>query len=215
MMQVDELPWMEALERYQKEQKLAKDLKMDIDVNEDCKVISSNDNSLSSPIVNYYISAPIISEAVKSNQNTDPSLSIPMKDNNRKSPTILTMIGLLWFISFGFITVSFLYHFYQQVHFKLQQRSSNINSMIASCAKSYVLNNCDTIGTTVPHMISVCNEWNDCLNQNPEYIDRLSVLGEAFSSLLNSMIDPLSWKTVTVFTTWSILLLSLIFYFLF
>lgn len=116
--------------------------------------------------------------------------------------SILKLLGGVLLICTTLIAFSFIFHFYSDVFFKIQHRSSQVNMKIAACAKSYLINSCASITGSIPHMVSICNEWADCMQQDPDHVDRLSVLGEVFSSLLNAFIDPLSWKVVSVATVW-------------
>ncbi len=57
-------------------------------------------------------------------------------------------------------------------------------------------------------MVSVCAEWQQCM-QKELTTDRLMILGtdmliqgNVFSTFINGFIDPLSWKSVLVFSVW-------------
>jgi Di-sulfide bridge nucleocytoplasmic transport domain len=71
---------------------------------------------------------------------------------------------------------------------------------MAVCTKEYLQNRCAP-GTRVPAMEKACLAWEKCMNRDPSVVGRARVSAETFAEIINSFIEPISYKTmVTRFT---------------
>ncbi|KAL1962451.1 hypothetical protein VTN77DRAFT_9652 [Rasamsonia byssochlamydoides] len=90
--------------------------------------------------------------------------------------------------------------------------SDSILAEMAVCAKNYVDNKCGG-GDRLPALETVCENWERCMNRDPAKVGRAKVSAQTMALIINSFIDPISWKailcflatisTVTVVSNWS------------
>jgi hypothetical protein len=153
------------------------------------------------------ISQPLIQEPPER-----PLKSTELKSNAKNSSLNWLMIcfGSSLLGTFAYI----LYHFISSLHLdlfhKMEEKALGINLEIAKCANYYITNQCDSIASSIPHMAPVCNEWAVCMQKDPAHVERyvsdlntrLPIMAQIFSSLLNSFLDPLSWKSVAIVSIW-------------
>lgn len=66
---------------------------------------------------------------------------------------------------------------------------------MASCAQNYRENKCDP-RTRMPALESVCTNWEKCMNQDPEAVGRARVGAHTFARVLNSFVEPISYKAM-------------------
>ena len=64
------------------------------------------------------------------------------------------------------------------------------------CANQHRMNNCNSIATSIPYMKAICSEWEACMQSDPRKVQKLGILGEVFATLINSLINPLTWKAL-------------------
>lgn len=64
---------------------------------------------------------------------------------------------------------------------------------IALCTSSYSSNNC---GTPLPALIFQCLEWETCMAKDPSVVGRAKVGAEMLAEVINSFVEPISWKTL-------------------
>jgi hypothetical protein len=41
-----------------------------------------------------------------------------------------------------------------------------------------------------------CKAWDACMNRDPTLVGRTNVMAETFAGVINSFVDPISWKTM-------------------
>lgn len=73
--------------------------------------------------------------------------------------------------------------------------SDGILAEMAVCAKSYVDNKCGG-GDRLPALESVCENWERCMNRDPAKVGRAKVSAHTMALIINSFIDPISWKAI-------------------
>lgn len=66
---------------------------------------------------------------------------------------------------------------------------------MAKCAKDFVNNGCAKAGKA-PALEIPCNEWEHCMNQDPASVGRARISAHTFADILNSFIEPISWKAM-------------------
>ena len=66
---------------------------------------------------------------------------------------------------------------------------------MAVCSKEYLENRCAP-STRVPAMEKACMAWEKCMNRDPSVVGRARVSAETFAEIINSFIEPISYKTM-------------------
>ena len=66
---------------------------------------------------------------------------------------------------------------------------------MAVCSKEYLENRCAPT-TRVPAMEKACIAWEKCMNRDPTVVGRARVSAETFAEIINSFIEPISYKTM-------------------
>lgn len=66
---------------------------------------------------------------------------------------------------------------------------------IATCTSLYLTNHCEP-DRRIPHMAQACTGWEHCMNRDPTVVGRAKVGAETFAGVVNSFVDPISWKTM-------------------
>ncbi|KAI9887658.1 MAG: hypothetical protein M1823_000522 [Watsoniomyces obsoletus] len=101
------------------------------------------------------------------------------------------------FLVFGFIYIA--YSFWSTVRSDVDKHSENVAAEtlaeIASCANQYMANKCD-LNTRVPAMQTVCENWEKCMNKDPERVGRARVSAHTFAEIFNSFVEPISYKAM-------------------
>ncbi|BCR90617.1 putative nuclear envelope protein Brr6 [Aspergillus chevalieri] len=119
----------------------------------------------------------------------------------------LSLFSLAVYVVFGF--VSAIRAEFEQA---AEEVSDGILAEMATCAKSYVDNRCAG-NDRLPALETVCENWERCMNRDPAKVGRAKVSAHTMAVIINSFIDPISWKailfflatisTVTVVSNWS------------
>jgi hypothetical protein len=76
-----------------------------------------------------------------------------------------------------------------------EEVSDTILAEMAVCAKNYVDNRCGG-GKTLPALETVCENWERCMNRDPAKVGRAKVSAHTMAVIINSFIDPISWKAI-------------------
>ncbi|KAL2868942.1 putative nuclear envelope protein Brr6 [Aspergillus lucknowensis] len=119
----------------------------------------------------------------------------------------LALFSLAVYIVFGFVAA-----IRAEFDQAAEEVSDSILAEMANCAKSYVDNKCGG-GDRLPALETVCDNWDRCMNRDPAKVGRAKVSAQTMAIIINSFIDPISWKailfflatisTVTVVSNWS------------
>ena len=72
---------------------------------------------------------------------------------------------------------------------------AEILAEMAACAKNYVDNRCGG-DHRLPALEAVCNNWELCMNRDPNGIRRAQVSAHTFAQIINSFVEPISLKTM-------------------
>lgn len=87
----------------------------------------------------------------------------------------------------------------KDVSHKLSRHANNLLVEIALCERSYRMNNCQP-GEIVPALEKMCAYWEQCMLQDPERGGNVSSLGaQTIGMVITSLIEPLSFKALSVF----------------
>ncbi|KAL4804064.1 Di-sulfide bridge nucleocytoplasmic transport domain-containing protein [Aspergillus unguis] len=119
----------------------------------------------------------------------------------------LSLFSLAVYVVFGFVSA-----IRSEFDQAAEEVSDTILAEMAICAKSYVDNKCGG-GDRLPALETVCENWERCMNRDPAKVGRAKVSAQTMAIIINSFIDPISWKaiafflatisTVTVVSNWS------------
>ncbi|RAL12884.1 putative nuclear envelope protein Brr6 [Aspergillus homomorphus CBS 101889] len=119
----------------------------------------------------------------------------------------LSLFSLAVYVVFGFVSA-----IRAEFDQAAEEVSDTILAEMAACAKSYVDNRCAG-GDRLPALETVCENWERCMNRDPAKVGRAKVSAHTMAVIINSFIDPISWKaimfflatisTVTVVSNWS------------
>ncbi|KAI1077770.1 Di-sulfide bridge nucleocytoplasmic transport domain-containing protein [Whalleya microplaca] len=76
---------------------------------------------------------------------------------------------------------------------------ADIVAEIDKCASDYRQNKCFPVSQRLPAMYELCDQWFDCMNQNPDQVKQISISAKEIVQILNGIIDTMSLKTLAVF----------------
>ncbi|OLL25636.1 Nucleus export protein brr6 [Neolecta irregularis DAH-3] len=102
----------------------------------------------------------------------------------------LFLIGILLYLVLAFVKT-----IQRDVDQKVEEYSAEILQEIKLCEKEYLENRC-TPGIRVPAMEAPCEIWSRCMNRDPTIVGRARVSAETFAEIVNSFIEPISYKTM-------------------
>ncbi|KAH0291933.1 hypothetical protein M436DRAFT_66298 [Aureobasidium namibiae CBS 147.97] len=95
-----------------------------------------------------------------------------------------------------------LYSFWATIRGDVDKKTSiavaEVLSQMAACARDYNNNHCDP-AIRPPILENACNNWEQCMNQNPHNVGRARISAHAFAEIFNSFIEPISYKAM-IFT---------------
>ncbi|KAJ1926847.1 hypothetical protein IWQ60_003433 [Tieghemiomyces parasiticus] len=97
-----------------------------------------------------------------------------------------------------YIVTQFIMTIQRDVDLKVDEYSDEILQEMALCTKSYLENRCSP-DTRVPAMQKACAVWETCMNRDPKVVGRAKVSAETFAEIINSFIEPISYKTMAFF----------------
>ena len=102
----------------------------------------------------------------------------------------LSLFSLAVYVVFGFVSA-----IRSEFDQAAEEASDSILVEMATCAKSYVDNKCAG-GGRLPALETVCENWERCMNRDPAKIGRAKVSAHTMAIIINSFIDPISWKAI-------------------
>ena len=92
-----------------------------------------------------------------------------------------------------------LYSFWATIRGDVDKKTSiavaEVLSQMAACARDYENNHCDP-KIRPPVLENACNNWAQCMNQNPHNVGRARISAHAFAEIFNSFIEPISYKAM-------------------
>lgn len=78
---------------------------------------------------------------------------------------------------------------------KVEEYSAEILAEISQCSREYLENRCSP-DQRVPAMQMACQAWERCMERDPGTVGRARVSAETFAEIVNSFIEPISYKTM-------------------
>ncbi|MCJ1243324.1 hypothetical protein MMC30_000521 [Trapelia coarctata] len=120
-------------------------------------------------------------------------------------PHVLThYVQLLWnlFLCLGlmYLLYSFWAAIRQDVDKKAEESAKQTLAAMSACANEYLQNRCERT-SRVPAMETLCENWENCMNQDPNKVARARISAHTFAEIFNSFIEPISYKTMSVMFT--------------
>lgn len=94
-----------------------------------------------------------------------------------------------------YLTTSFLLTIRADVNTKVKQYSIKRQLEIDECSQKFMVNRCNG-GYRAPALEELCSRWEECMSQDPDEVGRARVSAQTFAEILNSLIDPISFKTM-------------------
>lgn len=142
----------------------------------------------------------------RQNPNTQPSEigTIPsifhFIENHPNLPHILSyyaqfLLNLFFVICLIYLVYLFSSTIRSDVDIKSRDVVSETVAEIAACAREFKDNRCHR-SSRVPAMETVCDNWEKCMNRDPNQVGRARVSAETFAGILSNFIDNLSVKTM-------------------
>ncbi|WWC92790.1 uncharacterized protein L201_007749 [Kwoniella dendrophila CBS 6074] len=95
-----------------------------------------------------------------------------------------------------YLGIQFVLTVRRDVNDRMQEHSVEILQEIAECTNLYLTNRCDPV-LRVPAMEAPCKAWDACMNRDPTMVGRINIIAETFAGVINSFVDPISWKTMS------------------
>lgn len=119
-------------------------------------------------------------------------------DEHPNLPAVLSYwLQLVWnLILFSLVTwvvVSFVMTIKQDIDHAADIKRSDILSEITTCKDLYVQNHCNIAGRP-PALNDVCNNWERCMDQDPERVARATVSVQTISAIITGFVDAISFK---------------------
>ncbi|KAF8427822.1 Di-sulfide bridge nucleocytoplasmic transport domain-containing protein [Tirmania nivea] len=94
-----------------------------------------------------------------------------------------------------YLLTSFLRTIQADVDIKVKQSAQKRLSEISECSNQFTANRCGT-GYRVPAVEALCAKWEACMNQDPDEVGRAKASAQTFAEILNSLIEPISYKAM-------------------
>ncbi len=78
-------------------------------------------------------------------------------------------------------------------------RSSFRDEMLdemAKCRSDYLENKCSPVERRLPAMFQLCEQWNACMNRNPDTLKKIQLGAKSLVEIINEISDTMSYKTM-------------------
>ncbi|KAI9300535.1 Di-sulfide bridge nucleocytoplasmic transport domain-containing protein [Cunninghamella echinulata] len=135
----------------------------------------------------------------------DPSHALSLNDyiyHRTLSITIITYIQLIFRVIILSILLYIVFHLIWTIQEDFQIKANDYTNTliqeIQSCAQQYKINLCDP-ETRVPALEKKCEHWLTCMNRIPHSITRTKVSAETIAEIINSFVEPISYKDMFFF----------------
>lgn len=124
---------------------------------------------------------------------------------HRDIPLIASQyLQLMFNLSLVLLLLYALFCFYLTIRHDVDKKVSEFSAAIQAemnmCARSYVENRCAP-DMRVPAMEAACSRWEKCMSRDSSQVGRARVSAETFAEIINSFIEPISYKTMVMSST--------------
>lgn len=121
-------------------------------------------------------------------------------ETHPRLPHILSLYAQYFFNIFLMcFCVYIIYSFWSTIRSDVDRKSEEVASVsaaeIAACAKQYLDNRCGR-HDRAPVLEVVCQSWENCMSRDPDAVGRARVSAGTFAEILNSFVEPISYKTL-------------------
>lgn len=104
--------------------------------------------------------------------------------------TSIVVLGL-------YLLVAFLLTIWSDIKRESEKASADILAEMTLCAKNFVENRCGgEDGKRLPALEVVCDNWERCMNRDPQGVGRAKLSAHAIAEIVNSFVEPISYKTM-------------------
>ncbi|KAI0035277.1 Di-sulfide bridge nucleocytoplasmic transport domain-containing protein [Vararia minispora EC-137] len=147
-------------------------------------------------------------------QNTSHHYTLNMSSPAVAQPdTPYVLLGYLQFffnlslvLLFLYCAVQFIIAIQRDMQVRFTEQSMIIVQEIAHCTTSYRANGCGD--SPVPAMVRQCGVWETCMQRDPRNLERSKIFAQTLADVVNSFVEPISWKTL-IFTLLSLAFMTL------
>ncbi|TRM62936.1 Di-sulfide bridge nucleocytoplasmic transport domain-containing protein [Schizophyllum amplum] len=94
---------------------------------------------------------------------------------------------------FLYLVLQFILTVQRDVEQRISEYSMDIVQEISLCVGQYRNNGCDH---PMPAMVTQCAHWKTCMDRDPTKMGRARVGAELIAEVVNSFVEPISWKTL-------------------
>ncbi|KAI1445487.1 Di-sulfide bridge nucleocytoplasmic transport domain-containing protein [Annulohypoxylon stygium] len=79
-----------------------------------------------------------------------------------------------------------------------ETRKAEMLAKINKCFSDYKTNLCAPIEKRLPAMHKICEEWYDCMTQNPDQVRHISSSAKEMARILDEIVETMSHKTIAI-----------------
>ena len=125
-------------------------------------------------------------------------------ENHPRLPHVLSyylqfLFNVFLVFFFMYLTYCFFSAIRQDVDMKSEESMAETLSEMAVCAREFVANKCEG-QNRVPAMEMVCNNWEKCMNRDPNSVGRAKVSAHTFAEIINGFFEPIAYKSMVTAT---------------
>lgn len=86
----------------------------------------------------------------------------------------------------------------QDFRLKAEEHTEALHKEKLICTNNYIINHCGQ-NDRIPAIEDMCNEWAACMNRD-KVVAQAKVSAEAIAEIINSFVEPISYKTLIFFS---------------
>ncbi|CAO0791786.1 unnamed protein product [Mucor circinelloides] len=86
----------------------------------------------------------------------------------------------------------------QDFRLKTEEHTEALHKEKLICTNNYIINHCGQ-NDRIPAIEDMCNEWASCMNRD-KVVAQAKVSAEAIAEIINSFVEPISYKTLIFFS---------------
>ncbi|KAI8389302.1 Di-sulfide bridge nucleocytoplasmic transport domain-containing protein [Blakeslea trispora] len=117
------------------------------------------------------------------------------------SYTIIIYMQMLFNVIFSvgilYVAIKIALAVRQDFYIKTQDHISALQKERIACTNNYFINHCEQ-SNRIPAIEDMCNSWEACMNRDVE-VAQARVSAEAIAEIINSFVEPISYKTLAFF----------------
>ncbi|KAG8844317.1 hypothetical protein FRB91_002681 [Serendipita sp. 411] len=106
------------------------------------------------------------------------------------------LFNLSLVLVFLYIIIHCIITIQRDVEHSMASYRTELAEQIATCAQLYEINKCFPISQRVPALAKQCGDWESCMQKDPSGVGRARVVAETIGEVINSFVEPISWKTL-------------------